>query len=244
MLVGIVKHTNMSMHRESKQVEANCLSNKMHKYHPLIQDDPFEMSQKETKTLQKRIHFIMWYGNMLRYRRTILWHVVYGTFFSTDKRRSDFHGLWIMACRMSSSLFLSRILPPVWGIVRPFSRNMLYHFTMSQCEGTWWQLYWCRKACWVLVTPKNFPYHTTHCARRFDVTAIFVSHALALPRGHVAEPPVNPPFTLHEHPSRSYSNKLHRDTYINFLYTTVYFSNISNGSLCIILGVYVDHTVD
>jgi hypothetical protein len=36
--------------------------------------------------------------------------------------------------------------------------------------------------------------------------------------------------TLHGHPSRSYSNKLLRDMYNNFLYTTVYFSNISNGS--------------
>jgi hypothetical protein len=38
--------------------------------------------------------------------------------------------------------------------------------------------------------------------------------------------------TLHGHPSRSYSNKLVRDMYINFLYTTVYFSNFSNWSPC------------
>jgi hypothetical protein len=63
---------------------------------------------------------------------------------------------------------------------------------------------------------------------------MFVSHALAPPRGHAAEPPVNPPFTLHGHPSHSYSNKLLRGTYINFLYTTGHFSNISNGSLCIL----------
>jgi hypothetical protein len=39
--------------------------------------------------------------------------------------------------------------------------------------------------------------------------------------------------TLHGHPSRSYSNKLLRYMYINFLYTTVHFSNNSNGSPCI-----------
>jgi hypothetical protein len=57
--------------------------------------------------------------------------------------------------------------------------------------------------------------------------------AIALPRGHMAELPVIPPFTLHRHLSRSYSSKLLRNTYINFLYTTVYFSDISNVSLCI-----------
>jgi hypothetical protein len=35
----------------------------------------------------------MWYGNMFRFRRTILWHVVHETFFSDDKRRSDFREL-------------------------------------------------------------------------------------------------------------------------------------------------------
>jgi hypothetical protein len=49
-------------------------------------------------------------------------------------------------------------------------------------------------------------YHTTYCARCCGVTAMFVSHALAPPRVHAAESPVNPPFTLHGHPSRSYSN--------------------------------------
>jgi hypothetical protein len=39
--------------------------------------------------------------------------------------------------------------------------------------------------------------------------------------------------TLHGHPSRSYSNKLLTNMYINFLCTTVYFSSISNGSPCI-----------
>jgi hypothetical protein len=41
--------------------------------------------------------------------------------------------------------------------------------------------------------------------------------------------------TLHGHPSRSYSNKLLRDMYINFLCTPVHFSNISNGSTCIFI---------
>jgi hypothetical protein len=44
-----------------------------------------------------------------------------------------------------------------------------------------------------------------------------------------AEPPVKTPFTLHGHPSLSFSNILLRDTYINFLYITVYFLNFSNG---------------
>jgi hypothetical protein len=61
------------------------------------------------------------------------------------KHCRDFRGLWIMACRMSSFLSLSRTLPPVWGIVRPFSRSM-YYFTMSRRQGTWWQMYWRRKA--------------------------------------------------------------------------------------------------
>jgi hypothetical protein len=65
-------------------------------------------------------------------------------------------------------------------------------------------------------------------------SAMFVSHALAPPRGQAAEPPVNPPFIRHGHPSRSYSNKLLRDKCIDFLYTTVYFSDISNASPCII----------
>jgi hypothetical protein len=40
--------------------------------------------------------------------------------FSAEKWRSYFRGLWIMACRMSSSMFLSRTVPPVWGIVWHF----------------------------------------------------------------------------------------------------------------------------
>jgi hypothetical protein len=80
--------------------------------------------------------------------------------YVSSKNSRDFRGPWIMTCRMSSSLFLSRILPPVWDTIRPFSRNMLYHFTMSRCEGMWWQLYWRRKARWVLVTLKNCAYHT------------------------------------------------------------------------------------
>jgi hypothetical protein len=77
----------------------------------------------------------------------------------SSKISRDFRGLWIMACRIPSFLFLSRNLPPVWGIVRPFSRNM-YHFAMSRCERTWWQLYWRRKARRVFVTLENFSYHT------------------------------------------------------------------------------------
>jgi hypothetical protein len=46
--------------------------------------------------------------------------------------------------------------------------------------------------------------------------------------------------TLYGHPSCSYSNKLLRDTYINFLYTTVHFSNISKGSPCITDSGYPD----
>jgi hypothetical protein len=84
------------------------------------------------------------------------------------------------------------------------------------------------------LTLENIAYHTTNCTRCCSVTAMFVSHALAPPRGHAAEPHVNPPFTLHGHPSQSYSNKLLRDMYTIFLYTTVYPSNISTGSLCII----------
>jgi hypothetical protein len=43
--------------------------------------------------------------------------------------------------------------------------------------------------------------------------------------------------TLHGHPSRSYSNKLHRDTYINFLFTTVYFltSQTDHSVFCLSL---------
>jgi hypothetical protein len=104
-------------------------------------------------------------------------------FHASSKNTRDFRGLWITTCRMSSSLFLSRSLPPVWGIVRPFSRNMLHHFIMSRSEGTWWQLYWRRKARWVLVTLENFAYHTMHCAPWYGVTAMFVSYALAPPRG-------------------------------------------------------------
>jgi hypothetical protein len=110
------------------------------------------------------------------------------------------------------------------------------HFTMSRCEGTWWQLYCRRNARWFLVTLENFSYNTTHCARCCCVTAMFVSHALAPPHGHATEQPVNPPVTLHGYPSRSYSDKLLRDMYIDFLYTTVYFSNISNGSFCIMIN--------
>jgi hypothetical protein len=51
---------------------------------------------------------------------------------------------------------------------------------------------------------------------------------------YAAELPVHPPFTLRGHLSYSYSNKLLRDTSINFLYTTAYFSSISNGLLCIL----------
>jgi hypothetical protein len=91
----------------------------------------------------------------------------------------------------------------------------------------------------LIVVDRNIegdPFQMSHTIRRtvlaVAVTAMFVSHALAPPRGHTAESPVNPPFTLHGHPSLSYSNKLLRDSYINFLYTTVYFYNISNGPLC------------
>jgi hypothetical protein len=131
-----------------------------------------------------------------------------------------------MAYRISSSLFLSCTLSPVRGIVRPFSKNM-YHFTMSWCEGT--KLYWLWKACWVLVTLGKFSCHMTHCACCCEVATMFVSHVLALPRSHVAEPPVNPPITLHGHPTHIQTNC--SDMCI-FLYTAVYFSNISSGSLC------------
>jgi hypothetical protein len=63
--------------------------------------------------------------------------------------------------------------------------------------------------------------------RCWGMTTMFASHALTPPRGKAAEPPVNPP-------SRSYSNKLIRGMYINFLYIMVYFSNISNGSRSIL----------
>jgi hypothetical protein len=45
--------------------------------------------------------------------------------------------------------------------------------------------------------------------------------------------------TLHGHPFRSCSNKRLRDMYINFLYTTVYFSNISNSMyiVSVMLGI-------
>jgi hypothetical protein len=77
-------------------------------------------------------------------------------FHVPSKNSRDFVGLWIMAYRMSSSPFLPRTPPAVWGIVRQFCRNMLYHFTLSQCEGTWWLLHWRRKARLVLVTLENF----------------------------------------------------------------------------------------
>jgi hypothetical protein len=73
--------------------------------------------------------------------------------------------------------------------------------------------------------------HQWYCARCCGVTAMFVSHALAPPRGHAAEPPVNLPFAYTD--ILPAHKKLLRDTYINFLYTMVYFSNISNGSHCI-----------
>jgi hypothetical protein len=171
--------------------------------------------------------------------RTVLWHVEYATFFSADKWHSDFHGLWIMACRMSSSMFLSRTLLPVWGVVIPFSRSMLYHFTMSWCEGTWWQLYWHQKARSILATLVNFAYHTMHCARCCSVTTMFVHHALVPPCGWIT----CKPSTLKGRPSGSYSNKLLRDMCIN-LYTTVYYYNISNGSPCIKVLIYLELWLD
>jgi hypothetical protein len=165
---------------------------------------------------------------MFRY----LWHVLYGTFFCADKRCSYFRGLRIMSCRMFSSQFLSRTLPCVRHSQTIFQEHVVPFHNVPMWRDV--VTYWRRKARWVLVTIENFTYHTTHCARCCGVTAMFVSHALAPPRGHAARPSVNPPFSLHGHPSRSYSNKLLRDTYINFLYTTVYFSDASNGSHCTI----------
>jgi hypothetical protein len=171
-----------------------------------IQGHPFEMSQKETETLQKRICFIMWNGNVEVPSDNLLTHSVWKIFLSWwAMQRLPWtlnHGLlhvFLPIPVTHSSAFVRH---------RPFSRNMFYHFTISRCEGTWWQLYWHRKAHWVLVTLEDFAYRTTHCAHCCGVTAMFVSHELVPPHGHAAEPPVKPPFTPHGHPSHSYSNKL------------------------------------
>jgi hypothetical protein len=109
-------------------------------------------------------------------------------------------------------------------------RNMC-HFTMSRYEGTWWQFYWRRKACWVLVTLENFTQLTMHCPRCMwsdRHVCLSCASAATRPRGWTACKP-----SLHSiETSFPIIFKLLRDTCIKFLYTTVYFSNISNGSLC------------
>ena len=120
------------------------------------------------------------YGRTLRWRLNILWHVVFGVFCSADKRLSDFRDLCVMACRISSSLFLSRRFPTVWSICKN-----KYHLTMSRCDGTCLTLYWRMNARWIFTTLENFAYHTTHWVNCCGVTIIFTQ--LCISTEHVRQ---------------------------------------------------------
>jgi hypothetical protein len=111
-----------------------------------IQADPFEMSQKKRKRAEKNpLYYVIWTHVAVLSDNPLarnVWDAFLGWQAAQQLRR-----LWIMVGRITSAC--------VRHIVRPLSRNMLYHFTMPRCQGTWWQLYW-RKSSLGLCNTRKF----------------------------------------------------------------------------------------
>jgi hypothetical protein len=108
-------------------------------------------------------------------------------------------------------------------VILEYLGNIQYvPFKLSQKKKKKWKH--CRKESTLLPVIGKYTCrrHTTFISQHIT-TIVLASKSLLgphntwtfhIPYGHAFEPPVNPPFTLHGHPSHSYSNKLLRDMYI------------------------------